>query len=82
MFRRYPSAGTHQDGNETVTRSIILTQLRERILSFAASRMVRGSGGAVTAEAVAQETMKVPVVKYSNVAQMEEVEEENNIDFL
>ena len=73
MFRRHETARTHQDGNETVTRSIILTQLRERILSFAASRMMRGSGGAVTAEDVAQETLLVLEVKYSHVEALEEL---------
>lgn len=56
-----------------MTRTIILTQLRERILSFAASRMMRGSGGAVTAEDVAQETLLVLEVKYSHVEALEEL---------
>jgi len=56
-----------------VTRTIILTQLRERIVSFAASRMMRGYGGAATAEDVAQDTLLVLEVKYPQVEALEEL---------
>jgi len=52
---------------------MILTRLRERILAFAASRMMRGSGGAVTAEDIAQETLLVLEEKYSHVEALEEL---------
>ena len=56
-----------------MTRTLILTQLRERILAFAASRIRRGHGGAVSAEDVAQETLLVLEVKYSHVEALEEL---------
>jgi RNA polymerase sigma-70 factor (ECF subfamily) len=56
-----------------VTRTILLTQLRERIVSFAASRMMKGVGGAATAEDVAQDTLLVLEEKYSDVLALEEM---------
>jgi RNA polymerase sigma-70 factor (ECF subfamily) len=56
-----------------VTRTILLTHLRERIVSFAASRLWKSAGGAVTAEEVAQETLLVLEEKYSHVLALEEL---------
>lgn len=56
-----------------MTRAIILTQLRERILHFASSRMMRGAGGASTAEDVAQDTLLVLEEKYSHVQALEDL---------
>ena len=56
-----------------LTRADLLTQLRERIVGFAASRMMRGAGGPVTAEDVAQETLLVLEEKYSQVEGLEEL---------
>ncbi|MBL8238476.1 MAG: sigma-70 family RNA polymerase sigma factor [Bryobacterales bacterium] len=51
----------------------MLTQLRERILSFAASRLMRGSGGPATAEDVAQDTLLVLEEKYAHVEGLEDL---------
>ena len=56
-----------------MTRSILLTHLRERIVGFAASRMMRGAGGAATAEDVAQDTLLVLEEKYSHVEGLEDL---------
>ncbi|MBI2684824.1 MAG: sigma-70 family RNA polymerase sigma factor [Acidobacteria bacterium] len=56
-----------------MNRTIILTQLRERIVSFAASRMMKGAGGAATEEDVAQETLLVLEEKYSQVEALEDL---------
>ena len=54
-----------------MTHTEILTQLRERIVSFAASRMMKGAGGAATAEDVAQDTLLVLIERYSHVEALE-----------
>lgn len=56
-----------------MTREQVLQQLRERIVRFAASRMMKGSGGGATAEDVAQETLLVLEEKYSQVEGLEEL---------
>lgn len=54
-------------------RAAILTRLRERIVAFAASRMMKGAGGAATAEDVAQETLLVLEEKYPQVETLEDL---------
>ncbi len=56
-----------------MNRAEILTRLRERIVAFAASRMMKGAGGAATAEDVAQDTLLVLEEKYKAVEALEDL---------
>lgn len=56
-----------------MSREVILVGLRERIVAFARSRMMKGAGGAATAEDVAQETLLVLEERYPDVDALEEL---------